>query len=550
MKQTDQNLAIDLLEKYDYQALNEKDAAIVKASSTTFFSRKGWGNWLAALGIAVSCITPLFLGGFPYWAISLAVLSGIVFWRETNYDPVRAGLAQETRDDNDKPFRDKKKHVFLKTLSHALKKTSKQSEKLDKIKAAIRSAAAYHKNKAKALPEGKKKERHTALQESEYFIKVIAEQLRTLTGKIIKEEKLREWLKDEHTESELSDKQKTSLELNTHHPKKIQYAKNATGWFATTAAVVGNGMGCFVAGMNFAGFVASCFGITTIPWAATLVIGSLFAIAGITSYQSNTVPAIKKVTKDSLYAILSKSKSEKDAVKKPISYHVLRILCISIAVSASLIMGSAIGFFNYSFGIFLVGLLLNPAALGNTTALLTLAAPTTTAGVILGATSGILVALGTTCLFLRYITTGFLDKLNSWYGFGTESTSTDSPQKSTPIDVFHKTLQVLLMITLVAVAVYSVNFFVLLPLPAHLQTLASFAVITAGTIVYAFQALSVTSNGIKNYGSYLGDKAGQQARELERGFCHVQLSDEQIKSIDESCQDNDSLFRSPTQSTQ
>ena len=541
-------LILTLLRDHGFQALSKKDAARINALSRTFFDfhGKGWGNWVAALGIAVSCITPLVLGGFPYWVIGLAVLSGIVFWRETNFNPLRAKFAEETLPGQQVPFRDKKANRFLQNLAAELKQTD-DTQAVATINAFIENQAHYHKEKAKiAGLDEKKKNGHKAFATRDKYIDIIEAQLNTLLeGEAeVQKEQLQTLLKTEAspeiTDQDLSSKQQKSLRLNGKNAQSIHGTKTAVGVFGTLAAYAGNGMGCFVAGMNFAGFIASCFGITVLPMSLTLTVGLVFAIGGVVAYNSNTVPAIKKVAKDFLYTVLDNDKDE--TKKRPTSYHLLRGLAILIAVSASLIMGTAIGFFNYSFGIFLVGVFMNPAVLSNATALLTLAGPTTTAGIVIGATSGILVALGTTCLFLRYITSGFLEKLDNWYEqadskqpssvSSTQSSSEDASKleeanagKSQAVSIFHGILQAVLIATLVAVAVYSVNFFVLLPLPVSLQTMASIAVLAAGTIVYTFQALDVTTNGLKNYGSWLGDTQGQKIQEYANGLRAVELTD-------------------------
>ena len=576
-------LILTLLRDHGFQALSKKDAARINALSRTFFDLygKGWGNWVAALGIAVSCITPLVLGGFPYWVIGLAVLSGIVFWRETNFDPLRAKFAEETLPGHQVPFRDKKANRFLQNLAEELKQPGNESaeQALETIKTFIAKQTYYHTQKKDiAGLDEKKKAGHEAFAEDGKYIEIIEAQLNTLLeGKaVVDPDQLQALLKTEGEsrilDQGLSSKQQKSLRLNKQNAQSIRGTKTAVGVFGTLAAYVGNGMGCFVAGMNFAGFIASCFGITVLPMSLTLTVGLVFAIGGVVAYNSNTVPAIKKVAKDFLYTVLDKNKDE--TKKRPTSYHVLRGLAILIAVSASLIMGTAIGFFNYSFGIFLVGVFMNPAVLSNATALLTLAGPTTTAGIVIGATSGILVALGTTCLFLRYITSGILEKLDNWYEqadskatsqASTEATSGVSPEqfndasrnteepkagKSQAVSIFHGILQAVLIATLVAVAVYSVNFFVLLPLPVSLQTMASIAVLAAGTIVYTFQALNVTTNGLKNYGSWLGDAQGQKIQEYANGLRAVELTSSECKRVEteleQSTGSKDALLRSYT----
>lgn len=559
-------LILTLLRDHGFQALNKKDAARINALSRTFFDLygKGWGNWVAALGIAVSCITPLVLGGFPYWVIGLAVLSGIVFWRETNFDPLRAKFAEETLPGHQVPLRDKKANRFLQNLAEELKQTD-DAQAVETIKAFIDKQVHYHKEKAGIADlDEKKKAGHEAFADRNKYIDIIEAQLNTLLeGKaVVQADRLQALLKTEEestiVDEDLSSKQQKSLRLNKQNAQSIRGTKTTVGVFGTLAAYAGNGMGCFVAGMNFAGFIASCFGITVLPMSLTLTVGLVFAIGGVVAYNSNTVPAIKKVAKDFLYTVLDKNKDE--TKKRPTSYHVLRGLAILIAVSASLIMGTAIGFFNYSFGIFLVGVFMNPAVLSNATALLTLAGPTTTAGIVIGATSGILVALGTTCLFLRYITSGILEKLDNWYEQAdskatSQEASTEAPRnteepkagKSQAVSIFHGILQAVLIATLVAVAVYSVNFFVLLPLPVSLQTMASIAVLAAGTIVYTFQALNVTTNGLKNYGSWLGDAQGQKIQEYANGLRAVELTSSECKRVEteleQSTDSKDALLR-------
>jgi hypothetical protein len=571
------SLIIKLLREYGFQAVNREDARKINAASRTFFDLygKGWGNWVAALGIAVSCITPLVVGGFPYWAIGLAVLSGIVFWRETNFDPLRAKFAEETMNvvkGTPTPIRDKKANRFLQNLAEELKQIddTNDEEAVETIKAFIDKQVHYHNRKQEISNlDEKKQDGHKAFTDRDEYIHIIQAQLNTLLENEaeVQPEQLQALLtKDASSDiadQDLSSKQQKSLRLNKKNAQAIRGTKTAVGVFGNLAAYVGNGMGCFVAGMNFAGFVASCFGITVLPMSLTLTVGLVFAIGGVVAYKSNTVPAIKKVAKDFLYTVLDTSKDE--TKKRPTSYHVLRGLAIAIAVSASLIMGTAIGFFNYSFGIFLVGVFMNPAVLSNATALITLAGPITTVGMIVGATSGILVTLGTTCLFLRYITSGILEKLDNWYAqadfkvdgevsnpvhrneelTGEQPTEAVSKaeakaEKSLAVRILHGILQAVLIATLVAVAVYSVNFFVLLPLPVSLQTMASIAVLAAGSIVYTFQALNVTTNGLKNYGSWLGDAQGQKIQECAHGLRAVELAQSEKAILEKSLQSDSS----------
>ena len=555
-------LLLTLLRDHGYQAVNQTHAQATKAKSNSFWDSegKGWGNWVCALGIAVSCITPLSsIAGFPVWLIGLALATGILFWRETNFNPLRSKFAE------DLGFRDRKKHRFLENLSQLLKSKDINIEgdpqhAWKSVSAFIQEEEKYHTDKASALNHDEtKKNRHKG-KDTEYYIELIVGQLNTLLEPYdanINKEALEQRIQtttdqteaDSHNPlhgnlktnadtneavnvpvlSTRSDKRQRSLELNQKYGTHIRFIKSIVGAFGQLAAYGGNGIGCFVSGMTFAGFIASTLGVTTIPLSLTIATGIIFAVGGVVAYQSNTVPAIKKVAKDALYSSLDTGTAKKNA---PLSYHILKALCILIAVSSSLIMGSAIGFFNYSFGIFLIGTIINPALLTSSSALVMLSGPTTTAGIILGATSGILVAIGTTCLFLSYITSGMLAKLDNWYNSEpSQPVAQSGAEKSLPVHIFHNALQALSILALVAVAVYSVNFFVLLPLPASLQTIASIGVFTAGTIVYTFQALSVTSAGLKNYGKYLGHAEGQKIEECTNGLRAVELQDSQINTL-------------------
>ena len=557
---------LDIYKSAPFQVISKGDVEKVKAARS-FYADIGWGNWVAALGIAASAITPLMAIGIPGWAIGAVLVIGTIFWRETNFEGVRGRISTDyayniSKDVNGEetkiPIRDKKLHKFHALAVKALNDSNLGiEEQIDLLARIIDSEVSYHVGKSEikkthqlvALQAGKQQNDKGEAYKNHLMDSVITNirttcsntldsnedlalaQFQNLLNKKVSElnknstvkdtqAKLNPLSADDNLIKVLKDrhkKQQRSLDHNSAHPNGIKNVKLISGQIAEIAASFGNGFGCFVAGLTTTGFVLGLFNVAFISPLVPLTMGSLMAYAGYCAYKSNTVPAITGICKSFYYDYLDVTrptgtpaeKSKKAAWwRKP-----ARSLLMVTGVISSICMGCAIGTFNYQFGIFLVAVYLNPALLTSTAALATLAGPTTLAGMVIGATSGILVAIGTTCLFLRYITEGLTNLVAA------EDPGADGNQsKWTSKDIFDMcfSLSVVALVTLFSV--YSVKYYVVSSLPAALQQLGSIAVWLTGSIVYVCQAHSVVSNFLVNYGDWFGGKDVKNVRNCEQGF--------------------------------
>ena len=529
---------LDIYKSAPFQVISKGDVEKVKAARS-FYADIGWGNWVAALGIAAGSITPLMAIGIPGWAIGAVLVIGTIFWRETNFEGVRGRISTQFAFKNPgeetEKVRDKKLHKFhalaVDALNDASNKGKSEDEQIELLGKIINSEAGYHiqKQEMKKHPGKKDNELQDSVVENirktlensdittndNLDINVLLQEFRELlssnTGKLHTDDFKIKVLKDRRQ------KQQRSLDHNSAHPNGIRNVKLISGQIAEIAASFGNGFGCFVAGLTTTGFLLGLVNVAFISPIVPLAMGALMAYAGYWAYKSNTVPAITGICKSFYYDYLDVTrptgtpaeKSKKAAWwRKP-----ARSLLMVTGVISSICMGCAIGTFNYQFGIFLVAVYLNPALLTSTAALATLAGPTTLAGMVIGATSGILVAIGTTCLFLRYITEGLTNLVAA------EDPGADGNQsKWTSKDIFDMcfSLSVVALVTLFSV--YSVKYYVVSSLPAALQQLGSIAVWLTGSIVYVCQAQSVVSNFLVNYGDWFGGKDVKNVRNCEHGF--------------------------------
>ncbi|MBT4804191.1 MAG: hypothetical protein HON78_04255 [Legionellales bacterium] len=529
---------IEIYKSAPFQVISKGDVEKVKAARS-FYADIGWGNWVAALGIAAGSITPLMAIGIPGWAIGAVLVIGTIFWRETNFEGVRGRISTQFAFKNPgeetEKVRDKKLHKFhalaVDALNDASNKGKSEDEQIELLGKIINSEAGYHiqKQEMKKHPGKKDNELQDSVVENirktlensdittndNLDINVLLQEFRELlssnTGKLHTDDFKIKVLKDRRQ------KQQRSLDHNSAHPNGIRNVKLISGQIAEIAASFGNGFGCFVAGLTTTGFLLGLVNVAFISPIVPLAMGALMAYAGYWAYKSNTVPAITGICKSFYYDYLDVTrptgtpaeKSKKAAWwRKP-----ARSLLMVTGVISSICMGCAIGTFNYQFGIFLVAVYLNPALLTSTAALATLAGPTTLAGMVIGATSGILVAIGTTCLFLRYITEGLTNLVAA------EDPGADGNQsKWTSKDIFDMcfSLSVVALVTLFSV--YSVKYYVVSSLPAALQQLGSIAVWLTGSIVYVCQAQSVVSNFLVNYGDWFGGKDVKNVRNCEHGF--------------------------------
>ena len=533
---------IEIYKSAPFQVISKGDVEKVKAARS-FYADIGWGNWVAALGIAAGSITPLMAIGIPGWAIGAVLVIGTIFWRETNFEGVRGRISTQFAFKNPgeetEKVRDKKLHKFhalaVDALNDASNKDKSEDEQIELLGKIINSEAGYHiqKQEMKKHPGKKDNELQDSVVENirktlensdittndNLDINVLLQEFRELlnsnTDKLDIDDFKIKVLKDRRQ------KQQRSLDHNSAHPNGIRNVKLISGQIAEIAASFGNGFGCFVAGLTTTGFLLGLVNVAFISPIVPLAMGALMAYAGYWAYKSNTVPAITGICKSFYYDYLDVTrptgtptgtpaeKSKKAAWwRKP-----ARSLLMVTGVISSICMGCAIGTFNYQFGIFLVAVYLNPALLTSTAALATLAGPTTLAGMVIGATSGILVAIGTTCLFLRYITEGLTNLVAA------EDPGADGNQsKWTSKDIFDMcfSLSVVALVTLFSV--YSVKYYVVSSLPAALQQLGSIAVWLTGFIVYVCQAQSVVSNFLVNYGDWFGGKDVKNVRNCEHGF--------------------------------
>ena len=533
---------LDIYKSAPFQVISKGDVEKVKAARS-FYADIGWGNWVAALGIAAGSITPLMAIGIPGWAIGAVLVIGTIFWRETNFEGVRGRISTQFAFKNPgeetEKVRDKKLHKFhalaVDALNDASNKGKSEDEQIELLGKIINSEAGYHiqKQEMKKHPGKKDNELQDSVVENirktlensdittndnldiNALLQEFCELLSSNTGKLHTDDFKIKVLKDRRQ------KQQRSLDHNSAHPNGIRNVKLISGQIAEIAASFGNGFGCFVAGLTTTGFLLGLVNVAFISPIVPLAMGALMAYAGYWAYKSNTVPAITGICKSFYYDYLDVTrptgtptgtpaeKSKKAAWwRKP-----ARSLLMVTGVISSICMGCAIGTFNYQFGIFLVAVYLNPALLTSTAALATLAGPTTLAGMVIGATSGILVAIGTTCLFLRYITEGLTNLVAA------EDPGADGNQsKWTSKDIFDMcfSLSVVALVTLFSV--YSVKYYVVSSLPAALQQLGSIAVWLTGSIVYVCQAQSVVSNFLVNYGDWFGGKDVKNVRNCEHGF--------------------------------
>jgi hypothetical protein len=417
-----------LLETYQLirgEALNKSNVESVKKNIgfSGFFTGKGFGNWLAAWGIAASAIAPLLAGGFPLWIIVAALVLGLVFWRETNFSPTRAKFALGNG------IRDVKLHKFHQRAYDLLQSMENKTddEKITALKHFCELQFAYVDAK-QLIKKGR------VVLTKEYLASSIEKNISILIGNQITKSNLipHEFREIESYTStdgswkqyaeknfenlyqydvirDLVKKQDASIFNNSNYAGLIYWTKTISRFLALSAAVIGNALGCFVAGLNTAGFF---FGsllthYAVLPMWVPLTIATLMAVAGYYAYESNTGPALQQVSKSFLYEFLSFFRGNSE--KTPMTWRkAARTGLMVIGVICSVTMGLAIGTFNLQFGDFLVAAFTNPAILTNSAALATLAAPSTSIGLIVGYISGGLVAIATTALFLKYIVSGLV----------------------------------------------------------------------------------------------------------------------------------------------
>lgn len=566
---------LDIYKSAPFQVISKGDVEKVKAARS-FYADIGWGNWVAALGIAAGSITPLMAIGIPGWAIGAVLVIGTIFWRETNFEGVRGRISTQFAFKNpgnkDETVRDKKLQKFHALAVNALNDSNLGTEEqIDLLARIIDSEVSYHVGKS----EIKKTHQLVALQKQQddkgeayknHLMDSVITNIRTTYSNTLDSnedlalaklqnhlnEKVKELNKsdNEGTQNRLKplsandnlikvlkdrhQKQQRSLDHNTAHPEGIKNVKLISGQIAEIAASFGNGFGCFVAGLTTTGFLLGLVNVAFISPLVPLTMGALMAYAGYWAYKSNTVPAITGICKSFYYDYLDVTRPTKTPTGTPAEKSKkaawwrkpARSLLMVTGVISSICMGCAIGTFNYQFGIFLVAVYLNPALLTSTAALATLAGPTTLAGMVIGATSGILVAIGTTCLFLRYITEGLTNLVAA------EDPGADGNQsKWTSKDIFDMcfSLSVVALVTLFSV--YSVKYYVVSSLPAALQQLGSIAVWLTGSIVYVCQAHSVVSNFLVNYGDWFGGKDVKNVRNCEQGFAAHTFKQEKTDGI-------------------
>jgi nitrate reductase gamma subunit len=545
MDEKQKKLLLDIYKSAPFQVISKDDVETVKAARS-LYADIGWGNWVAALGIAAGSITPLMAIGIPGWAIGAVLVIGTIFWRETNFEGVRGRISTQFASKNTEPgkqaekVRDKKLHKFhalaVDALNDASNKDKSEDEQIDLLTRIINSEYKYHitKRANKSLHVVTDKEKllasvitniRTTLENSDRttidgldinaLLQEFRELLNSNTDKLDIDDFKIKVLKDRRQ------KQQRSLDHNSAHPNGIRNVKLISGQIAEIAASFGNGFGCFVAGLTTTGFVLGLFNVAFISPIVPLTMGSLMAYAGYCAYKSNTVPAITGICKSFYYDYLDVTRPTETPAEtsgKPAWWRKpARSLLMVIGIISSICMGCAIGTFNYQFGIFLVAVYLNPALLTSTAALATLAGPTTLAGMIIGASSGVLVAIGTTCLFLRYITEGLTSCVSAENA--DENANENADEKvGTGKKVFDMVFSLSIVALVTLFSVYSVKYYVVSSLPAALQQLGSIAVWLTGSIVYVCQTHSVVSNFLVNYGDWFGGKDAKDLRNCVQGF--------------------------------
>lgn len=581
-----------LLETYQLtrgEAINKSDVESVKKNIgfSGFFTGKGFGNWLAAWGIAASAIAPLLAGGFPLWIIVSALGLGLIFWRETNFSPTRAKFAFDT------DVRCPKTHKFHQRAYDLLQSMENKTddEKINALSDFCLLQSAYNEAK-NVVKTGFEPDREVF--DVGFLALSIEQNIVTLVHRKIKDSINIRWnllprkfrkiesytstdeswkqYAEENFENlyqydvirDLVKKQDASIFNNSNYAGLIYWTKTISRFLALSAAVIGNALGCFVAGLNTAGFF---FGsllthYAVLPMWVPLTIATLMAVAGYYAYESNTGPALQQVSKSFLYEFLSFFRGNSE--KTPMTWRkAARIGLMVIGVICSITMGLAIGTFNLQFGDFLVAAFTNPAILTNSAALATLAAPSTSIGLIVGYISGGLVAIATTALFLKYIVSGLValvpedkatptetivnednsDSQNTLSLHHSESTNENEPllEESKSVPALAKGVKIVsenssfnltkaghILFTLLTMAavtffsVYSVAYFVGLSVPVAYKALAMTTIYATGSVVYLAQSLNVVQGFLVDYGNLLGNTQAHTVKAQEIGILAVE----------------------------
>ncbi|MEE3003398.1 MAG: hypothetical protein VX335_03505 [Pseudomonadota bacterium] len=613
-----------------------------------FFKSIGWGNWLAAFGIAAGAITPLLMGGWPMYYIGAALILGLFFWRETNFDPTRANFATNTKYMNSEGqlenVRSVKTHKFHQRAVDMLRSADSLGKSSDEkmqmlgefiaINSFYRSLKTKDVNKAELVKESvarisdnlsKLIDNKSQLLGNIWI--TINENMKEFTGKleVIASDAIDQIYSNTKSQEScgtinidksaiidcetnspinsdnnlcaeplsglLDTTQKISIEShlidnwyeainssnltileidsvralvkqqderlvnNTQHKNVVKSVKKFSRYLALSAAIFGNALGCFVAGLNSMGFFAGSLitHYTVIPVFIPLLFASLMGYAGYWAYESNTGPALQTVIKSFLYDILAYFRGNREAT--PFSTRkVIRTTLMITGIICSLTMGIAIGTFNLQFGNFLVAVIANPSILSNTYALATFAAPTTTAGLIVGYLSAGLVTIGTTALFLRYIVSGLVDLVPAEKAKVSDKEITIISEETNPLledkevapaieeqikpkainasnnfslrKAFHTLFTLAIIAAVTYFSVYSVAYFVSLSVPLAYKSLAMLTVYITGSFVYIMQAYNVSQGILKNYGHLLGNSDEHNIKLAEDGLAPFKASDE------------------------
>lgn len=573
-----------LLETYQLirgQALNKSQVETVKKNIgfSGFFTGKGFGNWLAAWGIAASAIAPLLAGGFPLWIIVTALVLGLIFWRETNFSPTRAKFALGNG------IRDIKIHKFNQRAYDLLQSMENKTddEKISALQQFCELQCAYVTAKERSktgriipttnyLADSIEKN-ISVLSRVTFSVKetLIPRNFRELESYAWNDKSWKEYVEENFKNlyqydviRDLVAKQDASIFNNRKYKGLIYWTKTISRFLALSAAVIGNALGCFVAGLNTAGFF---FGsllthYAVLPMWVPLTIATLMAVAGYYAYESNTGPALQQVSKSFLYEFLSFFRGNSE--KTPMTWRkAARIGLMVIGVICSVTMGLAIGTFNLQFGNFLVAAFTNPAILTNSAALATLAAPSTSIGLIVGYISGGLVAIATTALFLKYIVSGLVALVPEDKATPVETTQhednlelqdtveakdeaqplleEDKPVVAKEVKVVnensnfnltkaaHILFTLLTMATVTFFSVYSVAYFVGLSVPLAYKALAMTTIYATGSVVYLAQSFNVVQGFLVDYGNLLGNTQAHTVKAQEIGILAVEAKPYQSK---------------------